>query len=263
LVSIPTLNFSHRFQGVIWNMVAGTEHDPLIIEVRDTEKKQVTFSALDLSSGEFRWRDRTLEENWWISLTLVHHGILIFTAYLDTNNPDKKGILAYSASDLSQLWWVNDFSVSSVTASTLRGFSQKFGLKEHAVDMKTGREVLTPPDDAIVEPHELLKPAQYLEGTEYFATVKTFLLKQLNLNVVSALEYLEFEKSMIISCYVAGNDSPDMANFLIVFSRTGECLLKEEISSRAKGIGLDTFFVLRNNLIFVKNKNELLSYRIL
>jgi hypothetical protein len=68
---------------------------------------------------------------------------------------------------------------------------------------------------------------------------------------------------MVISCYVAGGDSLDLANFLIVFSKKGECLLKEEISSRVKGIGFDTFFVLRNNLIFIKDKNELVSYRIL
>lgn len=263
MVSNLQLNFSHRFEGVIWNMVAGGENDPLVIEVRDMTTRQVAFSALNPDSGEFVWRDKTLEEPWWINLTLVNDGVVVFTIYLDTNNPDKKGILAYNGPDLTLIWWKNDFSVSALTSSALRGFSQKYGLKEQALELRTGNEIPIPADDRIVEPYMLTKPIQYLEGTEYFDTVKTFLSKQLNLKVISALEYLETEKNMVISCYVADGDSLDLANFLIVFSKKGECLLKEEISSRVKGIGFDTFFVLRNNLIFIKDKNELVSYRIL
>ncbi len=263
MVSILELKFSHRFEGLIWNMVAGGERDPLVIEVRDMTTRRVSFSALHPITGDFLWRDRMLEEPWWVNLTLVSDGVVLFTVYLDTNNPDKKGILAYNATDLSLIWWNNDFSVSSLTSSALRGYSQKFGMKEVTVEMATGKEIKFPHDDTILEPFLLKKPVQYVEGTEYFETVKTFLSKQLNLKVVSALEYLETEESMVISCYLADAESHDLANFLIVFSKTGECLLKEEISSRVKGIGFDTFFVLRNNLIFIKNKNELLSYRIL
>lgn len=263
MVSILKLNFSHRFDGVIWNMVAGAQSDPLVIEVRDLTTKLVSFSALDADTGEFLWRDKMLEEPWWLNLSLVNEGIVIFTVYLDTNNPDKKGILAYGAANLDLIWWNNDFSVSSLTTSALHGFSHKYGMKEVTVEMRTGKEITVADKGVIIEPYELKKPLQYIEGTDYFETVKTFLAKQLNLEVVSALEYLETEKSMVISCYLADAESHDLANFLIVFSRTGECLLKEEMSSRVKGIGFDTFFVLRNNLIFTKNKNELISYRIL
>lgn len=263
MVSPLEFNFSHRFDGVIWNMIAGAENDPLVIEARNTATRQVSFSALHLPSGAFLWRDRSLDEPWWINLTLINHGILIFTIYLDTNNPDKKGILAYNATDLSLIWWNNDFSVSSLTPSALKGYSQKFGMKELAVEIGTGKETATQPGEPVLEPYMLRKPVQYVEGSEYFETVKRFLSNQLNLNVVSALEYLETTENMVISCYIADAGGRDLANFLIVFSKSGKCLLKDEISSQVKGIGFDTFFVLRNNLIFIKNKNELISYRIL
>lgn len=263
MVSILELNFSHRFDGVIWNMVAGGKSDPFLIEVRDVAAKRVSFSALDADTGEFLWRDKMLEEPWWLNLTLVNDGVVLFTVYLDTNNPDKKGVLAYGAANLDLIWWNNDFSVSSLSTSALCGYSHKYGMKEVTVEMRTGKEITVIDDGTVIEPYQLQKPLQYVEGTEYFGTVKTFLSKQLNLDVVSALEYLETEKCMVISCYLANARSHDLANFLIVFSKAGECLLKEEISSRIKGIGFDTFFVLRNNLIFTKNKNELVSYRIL
>ena len=101
MVNILELNFSHRFDGVVWNMVSGQEVDPLVVEVRNLAARQVTFSALDPLSGAFLWRDRALEAPWWINLTLVTRGIAVFTVYLDTNNPDKKRIMAYNVRDLT------------------------------------------------------------------------------------------------------------------------------------------------------------------
>jgi len=40
-------------------------------------------------------------------------------------------------------------------------------------------------------------------------------------------------------------------------------LLKEKLDEHLKGIGLDTFFVLSGYVFFVKNKVELVCYKIL
>jgi hypothetical protein len=53
-----------------------------------------------------------------------------------------------------------------------------------------------------------------------------------------------------------------LANYLYGLSASGEILIKEKLGESLKGVGLDTFFIFSGHLIFVKSKNELISYKI-
>lgn len=257
------MNFSHHFDAAIWNMVVSPEADALILELRDLQKKQVRFSALDLKSNAFIWLNKVLDEPWWVNLSLVARDVIVFTVYLDTNNPDKKGVVACALKDLTPLWWNNDFSVAALGESAITGFTSKFGLQQITLDVQTGQKREGSQEIRPIPIRGLQKPNQYQEGSQYFETVKTFLLNHLNLKAVSALEYLETDKIIVISGYTENQGAGDLANFLIVLSRQGDVLLKESLSPQVKGIGSDTFFLLGDLLFFVKNKTELVSYTIL
>jgi hypothetical protein len=239
-------------------MLAWPEGNMLVLEVRDAEKKSVSFSALNYETAEFLWRDKNLEERWWVNASAVVDGVILFTAYLDTNNPDKKAILAYSVNDLKLKWWNNDFSISHIRGNTVAGFASRMGLKELHLDIATGKEKAKDESEGDRKVTGLQKPAQYSEEMDHFQTVRTFLAERLNLIAVSALEYLETEKGIIISCYLQENG---LANYLLVLSTDGKVQLKEKLEGNVKGIGVDTFFVLDGSLFFVRNKVELISYK--
>jgi hypothetical protein len=254
------LKFSHQFEGLIWTTIASPDGKFLLVEVRNADRKEVSFSVLRLSDNTFLWRDRKLEEPWWINATAICSGFLLFTIYLDTNNPDKKGVLLYRLDDLSLVWWNNDFSVSEVGASFVSGFSSKTGIKPLTLDISSGKEI--PPMPKYDEPdHHITRPVQYVDGMDYFATVKKYLADRLNLFCVSALEYLQASDKIVMSYYV--EEQGGLANYLLVLDSAGDVLMKTKMDERLKGIGLDTFFILDGLLIFVKNKVELVSYKIL
>ncbi len=255
----PEQKFLLRFNGNIWNIVA--DDHTLLIEVRNPEQKVVSFSAFDIDGNEFLWRDKVLEEPWWVNASAVAGDKIIFTVYLDTNNPDKKGVLAYSRKDLSLIWWNNDFSLSELGTDSVLGFSSRLGLKELILDINTGNPVTNVPHTRVAPSSLLERPAQYAEGTEYFETVRRFLADRLNFSAVFALEYLEARNSIVISAYC--KDQDNLANYLFILSAEGKVLLKENLGSQLPGIGLDTFFVLKGCVIFVRNKLELLSYKML
>jgi hypothetical protein len=261
LDDILQLNFSHRFDGVVWNTLSSGQEDILLVEVRNIEHKEVSFSALNLETKSFLWRDKKLEETWWINASAISEGMVIFTIYLDTNNPDKKGILAYSVQDLKLQWWNNDFSISEVGPNYVKGFTSRLGLKQVMLDLRTGNEEFKEVSPFQANTSVLLKPVQYTEGMAYFDTVKTFLADRLNLLAVSALEYLEAKKKIIVSYYITEGEG--LANYLLVMSDDGNVILNEKLDGPVKGIGLDTFFVLKGLLIFVRNKVELVSYNII
>lgn len=251
--------FSHQFNAPVWNMVATEE--TLIIETRSSTQQRVAFSALNFRQNQFLWRDKELEEHWWVSLTAAVDAIVLFTIYLDQTNPDRKGTLAYGLDELNLIWWNNDFSVSEVYSQAVKGQSGRYGLVHKILDIKTGVE-LRSTDASLALRSFIKRPVQYAADTVHFGTVKTFLSEKLNLQPVSALEYLETDRNVIISCYIQIANGNQLANFLLVVSRAGEVLLQMILDRSVTGIGLDTFFIIDDLIFFIKNKTELVSYKL-
>ena len=231
----------------------------MLVEVRDHQKRRVHFSALDYKHYQFVWAEKDMEEPWWISASGVTGNLALFTLYTDTNNPDKKAALAYHILEQKIAWWKNDFSIDAVSRNSVRGTSEKFGKKQLVLDARTGDPFEASISD-VRNYEKVVRPHHYPEGHPYFETVKTFLNQKFNLSPTYALEYLEHDSLIFISCYL---HEKELANYLFAFSPDGTLLLKEKLGEHLKGIGLDTFFILSGCLIFVRNKGELVSYEIL
>lgn len=249
--------FSHVLDGVLWNTVVLPDENVLLLEVRDDARKQVTFSALHYGDDRFLWHGKVLEEPWWVALADAADGMVLFTLYIDTNNPDRKGMLAYTLADLQLLWWHNDFTLSQRQGDCLHGFSSGVGSKPLVLALHSGKEILAPSVAAPAAPDVVLRPQQYGDGTEYFGMVAKFLREKLNLSVVLSLEYVEYSGKIFIAYYT---QEQSLVNHLTVWTDTGELLLQEKTGEHLKGIGQDTFFILSGCLFFVKNKHELISY---
>src|SRR5688572_15127674 len=194
-----------------------------------------------------------------MNLSAVSDDIVLFTLYTDTNNPDKKATLAYNLDEGTMIWWNNDFSISSVRNGLVTGFSEKYGRRAVVLDLKTGKTIESLPENSNVA-ERVIRPQQYMNDHSYFETVQRFFTQKFNLLPLAALEYLEHESLIFISCYFQENE---LANYLFVLSVDGTLLLKEQIDEHLKGIGVDTFFILSGSVFFVKNKVELVSYKIL
>jgi hypothetical protein len=200
------------------------------------------------------------EEPWWITQEFVAGNQLMLSVYADTNNPDKKSLIVFDVELKKMSWWRNDFSVDAVDTLFIKGRDTKFGHKELTLQLQTGKEI---PGDSVVlqeqQNFDLIRPFQYQEGNEHFETIRTFLNDKTGLLPVTILEYCEVNALIIVSVFVKEGE---LANYLFVFSKTGEMVLKESLGEHLKGIASDTFFIFSGYLIFVKNKRELVSYKI-
>ena len=254
------IRISHLFRGVVWNTLADGENQRLFLEVRDPAEKTVSFSALNLRNNQWLWKDLTLEERWWVSLQRVSGDMLLLTVYNDAQNPDKKSIVAYDVLKNSMAWWHNGFSVTSVNSLYVKGVDSRFPEKACILDLFTGQVVKHVDFDlADSQNFTVIRPFQYEEGTAHFNTVKDFFASRLGILPVAAIEYLEYEGLIFASVLV---NEAGLANYLYGLSASGEVLIKEKLGESLKGVGMDTFFIFSGHLIFVKNKNELISYKI-
>lgn len=250
---------SQLFSGIIWKTLVDEHSNIIFIESRDSENKRVAFSAFDVGQNTFLWKDVEFEEKWWISIGYVSDGILLFTLYTDANNPDKKSVIAFDVQRQEIKWWKNNFVVAYVSNGLVIGQDVKFGAATICLDIRSGTERAgTAQEFQPSQNFTLIKPLQYIQGTDHFETVRAFLERKCSLTPVYALEYSEHKAMIIVSAF---EGLTDLANYLIVFNSEGDIVLKEQLGENLKGIAYDTFFILAGFLIFVKNKRELISYR--
>jgi len=234
----------------------------LILEVRNEARHETCFSALDFEQNRFLWKDILMEETWWIGLTAATNEVLLLQVYQNTGNPDVKGLLAWHMDKRKKLWQVDNFSFGFLTGDKVYGqcSGTEEGNRPAIIDVNTGEfleinGIEIRPEENIVIP----TPFQYIEGSPYFETAKSFLMQKLNLVAIAGVEYLEHNSLIFISYNM---HQEGLTNYLVVLTSDGEILLHEKLGEQLKGLGLETFFILSGCLFFVRNKSELVSYRI-
>jgi hypothetical protein len=195
----------------------------IVIEQRDEQKRRASFSLYDFEQKRFLWRDVVLPEKWWINLVGITKDSIVLRIFESTENPDKTSFLFLSVED--------------------------------------GRVMEHPPQQIDwVHTNAALQPFQYLDSEPDFETVKNFLKTKFAIIPKLGIEYLEYAGHVIIS-YYAG-DPAAFINRLALFTEQGECLYEVEIGTNLKGMGINTFFITSGYLFFVKNKTELVTFRI-
>ena len=218
----------------------------------------MSFACIELDEKKLIFQELTFDENWWISLADVSENILLLKIYTDTNNPEKKSLLAYDFLKKEIAWWRNHFAIAVVANNVVQGTDHSLGMKFLALDLQTGSPV---EKEALISPQQnflIRKPLQYLHDSSHFDTIKKYVEAQCGITPVSLIEYLEFNGVIAISFYA---NEQNLANYLFVLDNDGKQLLYERIGEQLKGIGMDTFFMLSEYLIFAKNKRELVSYK--
>ena len=207
----------------VWNLLASEEKALIVIEQRDELKRVASFSLFNFENQRFLWRDVVLPEKWWLNLAGVTTDHVVLKVFESTENPDKTSFLFLS--------------------------------------LKDGKVV-----DQIAQQNDwlhtnnTLQPFQYLDGEPDFETVKNFLKSKFNMIPRLGAEYLEHAGHIIISYYTG--DPAAFVNHIVLFSKQGDCLYEDEIGTNLKGIGVNTFFIVSGHLFFVKNRTELVTFRI-
>jgi hypothetical protein len=194
----------------------------LAIENRDESKRTVSFSLFDFLENKFLWKDKVLSEKWWVTLAGVSSDRIYVKVFENTENPDR------------------------ITLTS--------------ISIKGGIEVDEEIQDGNWNTIQQDQPFLYYEGEEDFTLIKEFIEKKLNITPKLGVEYFEGFDRLFVSFYES--ISQGFSNRLVIFDKQGKLLFEEEIGTNLKGIGINTFFLTSNHLFFVKNRSELVTFRI-
>ena len=218
-----TLNliFSKSFEEVIWRIEISESGRLIILELRDEQKKKVKYSLVDLELMTCQFVELP-GVTWLTSIFSISDEEVIFQQYKSTDNPE-----------------VEYYTSLTFSSSVITNFNSK---------------------PEIGNLNTIVKSPSFYPGTsEYFKTFELFVYGSIGKEIIkTGVEYLEWNSDIIISFYC---QEEGLANYLLVVNQNKNKRLVECLGTDLKGIGRDTFCVVNNKLIFVKNKKELNIYR--
>ncbi len=258
--------FSFSSTVKIWKLLTDHEAHYLYLELRDEEAHQVSFAAYDLQARELLWDDLHFEEDWWVSLSVAEGQLLVLHTYEDSDNPEVKSFFAIHNDTKKVVWQDQRLQVLNVyqgklygfikedTATSYKSISLETNDQHNLSDEETARVL----ERASAENKYIRHPFHYVEEDAYFGTVSRFVQHYLNQQIKVGCEYLDENGLIFISYYM--EEDKALANYLLVLDKEGELLLHEKLDDQLVHIGLGTFMLARNQLIYVKQKRELLSY---
>ncbi|HEY8401417.1 MAG TPA: DUF4905 domain-containing protein [Cytophagaceae bacterium] len=245
--------------------MADTVNPIIALELRSGETREVEFAAIDVFVGNMLWKGNPASENWWPGLKQVINGLLIIQGYKEAQQPEPKGIWVLGAAN-GQLLWNNDSAVLMAgNAEELILQTSGEEKKYVKVDPHSGtiiEEIANGEHIPFIVPAKasVLPSGHYTSENIYFQRLAEFVKIITGLEPVKAIDYLEVNNYIIISFYIYNNGK--LNNELLVSDQDGQILFRELIGEELSGVGLETFFVFNNRLVFIKNKKELMIYEL-
>ena len=234
----------------------------LAAEIRDQESHTARFTIIDLAEGSILEENIVMEEKWWVGLEHFRWPCLFIRAFEDEFQSPGGSLMSFDILRKSVNWALRGFEPVRWGENKIQGYLTTEDTRVlNNIDMNTG-EIAHEPDipliraDSWKEPDHrgLFYPAQYLEGDEYFETVRQFLSRR-NIEPCHAIEYLDIGDLIIIGYYVKHGQG--LANFLLISDKSGGQVFTDKTGEALSGIGLETYFVMGKHLIYTVDNSIL------
>lgn len=158
--------------------------------------------------------------------------------------------LSYKTIPINLSWWMRIVGVNGEQLFYIEYLDQKDPNQQTCYAQNFDGSNLCQVKDLPHFKNIIIEPMIYDNESANHHTVSEFLA----LDLILPCEYLEWEEKIIISYYLRSGNGFDRYLLLI---RDGEKQCKVLQDQGMKGFSPGAFFVFRDKLIFVKNKNEI------
>jgi len=262
----PMQYFHHDTKSLIWKTVLDPVKRILVLENREDEARQVTFSAIHLIDGRLLWGGMKMEEPWWVSVSAAANGRVFLFEYGDSQYPEPKGITALEA-ETGELCWQNpelqleQVGFDEVIAFRVEGTEKAYYLLRASDGEVLQQEQTIMPNLQLPQTDGLLSSVRYDTESLHYTTVARFLEAKTGRQPVNPIDYLEHPKGIVIHYYEKESDN-SLSQWLLVSDLKGKVLLDEQTGSGLKGMGMETFMVMDDRLVYIKDKRYIIGYEL-
>ena len=271
---VKKYTYSDRHQ--IWRLLISGS-DKLIIELRDTDNKEVFFSCLDIHTGEPVFSKKQLDEPYWIGIEQVHDDVIFFHKFAKPDMPGHREIIAFDIFTQDILWKSYEYTFLFIFDDKLYVSTESFeGNKYFALDYKNGKVIeelkvssteiakLRNIADQSISYDNYIFPEIFEPGNSGVNENVNILIgkEAKNLDIIGNIEYTEFKGLLLFNVHFKVLDNSLVNKFFVKNLETGEEIFTEILNANVNAFAPDSFFCYKNYVLILKEKKELLVYKI-
>ena len=265
--------FSFTDKNQIWRLLI-SDTDNLVIETRNTEAKEVFFQCINLVSGKVLFKNFQFDEKFWIGIETIKNDKIFFHKFAKPNMPEHKKIICYDILQQKVLWQNDKLTFLSYYENNIYAFMKKFeGQDIFILDSNTG-EVIEELGNDFKKVNEILKevnveedysnykyPEKYT-GEENQTIMSVIENEVKNKDITSIVEFLVCEEFLCFNFYIKSSSNL-LDNMFVVYNiNKKKKVLSDIINKNLNSFSPDSFFCYKNFLILLKNKSELIVFKI-
>lgn len=261
--------FSNKRQ--IWRILP-TDTGKLIIEERDTDKKEAFFSCVNIETGKTVMDARQFEEKYWLGIENVCCDLIIFHGYRKPDMPGHMGITVFDVNTEETVWKNNEFIYLFNTPGKIYAYKEMFdGRKFSVLNIRTGelledlgedaelvngimRGVPSQYDSEIYKFPEPLNSA-YIENSEALNILQGFREES---PVAGSIEVLVIDGVLMFNAHRINKDGSLDNIFRAIEIVSKKVIFEEKLNRGIKAIVPDSFFIRGEHLFLLIEKKKVM-----
>jgi hypothetical protein len=265
--------YSYKTTGQIWRILI-SDLERLIFETRDKTTKEVSYQCLELESGKKIFSELQLEEKHWLGIEVIYKDIIFFHRFPKPDMPNHKEIIAFDITSQKVLWTNNDLAFLFVHKDIVYGFKQGFDERYYtSLNYLTGEVIEELGCDSkkinmLRDQSENEKdwqvygfPKVYVPNEDSSIT-KAIQAQTKGLEITGNIEFSVYYDFLFFNYHYKETSSETTNKFAAVNLETGDLLLETILNKNVRALFTDSFFVYKNYLILLYEKNEVIVYKI-
>jgi len=266
--------YSYKDKNQIWRILISNS-EKLVLETRNINTKEVFYHCFKLDTGKKIFYGLQLEEKYWLGIETVFNDLIFFHKFPKPDLPGHKEIIAFDINVQKVIWSNKETAFLFIYDNKVYGFKQGFEERFfYAYNLMTGE--LTEDlgtDFKTINKLKLLAGKQ--QNWEFYIYPKIFhqgetdnnieklIIKQTNdLDIIGEVEYNIYQNILFFNYHIRLTDNIYINKFIAEDLNTGKILLSDVLNKEAKSLFTDSFFVYKDYLFLLKEKNEFEVYRL-
>ena len=224
--------------------------DVLFAEIRNSEDKRVSFSAIDLLTGGIYFDDLQTEERWLTGIETAYDGVLLLHNYQSESGPAHKGLISIDGKTGKTTWsnYTHAFDHLSVNGPVI--YDTRIQPPQLLIaNIKTGTTIrqYQPTIDNEVENHIILPdPAPVETASSLSLQLKTF---------GNTIHYLEHNNFRIVSLHAFADGT--LQQLLYILTTDNKIVYQDLLIDDIQKLQPESFLLRKDQLIYLTGKSRL------
>jgi len=252
-----------------------SDSDKLILETRDTKTKEVFFHCNNAINGGKIFSDLQLDEKFWLGIETVYRDIIYFHKIPKPDLPGHKEIIAFDIASQKILWQNNELTFLFAYNNKVYGFQQGFEERYFsALDYLNG-ELIEDIGTEYKTINTLRSKAESEKDWSAYIYPKIFVAEENNLKINEAIqtqiknleiegevEYNFYGDLLLFNFHSKVFEGGFVNKFCTFNLTTDKVVLSEILNANTASLFTDSFFVYKNLLFLLREKNEVIVYKL-